>query len=394
MAGLGCRIRLHFGIYLALRTQNEPHREINRRSALNVQIDDDDLRVEDEEAEDEEVAVSYDIASYPSDFTLSGIAEMWAAGDIVIPSFQREFVWSIKQSSLLIDSFLTGLPVPPVFFYIDEDNKNLVIDGQQRILSVVFFMEGYFGRETTQGRRQVFRLTGLHPKHPYLRARFEDLNEKDQRKFKQAVLRAVNIRQLSPTGESTSSYHIFERLNTGGTPLKPQEIRNCVFRGKFNQLLKDANADPNWRKILGKPYIDKHQKDVELLLRVFSLAGAWRTYEKPMKEFLNVAMKTNDSGETTKAKRFFDVFPNVTQRIVEELGSRPFHLRGPLNVSALDSVMAVLVHNYSKIAALKLKESFAELLNDPEFDDATRINTTDTKTVHRRCEKVLQKMIG
>src|SRR5688572_31709995 len=119
-----------------------------------------DLEIEDE-PDDGEVSVVYDIATYPSDYTLSGIAQMWKDGDIQIPDFQREFVWSMNQSSLLIDSFLCGLPVPSVFFYIDEENKNLVIDGQQRILSVVFYMDGYFGNETTQGKRQVFRLTGL-----------------------------------------------------------------------------------------------------------------------------------------------------------------------------------------------------------------------------------------
>ena len=93
----------------------------------------EDIEVEDEQEEDD-ISIKYDIATYPSDYTLSGIAEMWEAEDITIPEFQREFVWTIKQSSLLIDSFLSGLPVPSVFFYIDEENKNLVIDGQQRIL--------------------------------------------------------------------------------------------------------------------------------------------------------------------------------------------------------------------------------------------------------------------
>ncbi|MEJ2630876.1 MAG: DUF262 domain-containing protein [Acidihalobacter sp.] len=354
----------------------------------------DDLEVEADGTEEDEVAVAYDIASYPSDFTLSGISEMWANGDIVIPDFQREFVWSIKQASLLIDSFLTGLPVPPVFFYVDDDNKNLVIDGQQRILSVVFFMDGYFGRESTQGKRQVFRLSGLHPKHPYLNDRFEDIEEKDQRKLKQAVLRAVNIRQLNPSGESTSAYHIFERLNTGGTPLKPQEIRNCVFRGDFNKRLKEANQDVNWRKIIGKPYLDKHQKDVELLLRVFALVGAWQTYEKPMKEFLNVAMKKHNAGDTKKVSNFFEVFPKVTKNVVDQIGERPFHLRGPINVSALDAVMAVLIQNHERLPRSELSERFTALLDDGSFDEYTRINTTDTKTVRDRCKLVKEYLVG
>jgi len=354
---------------------------------MTNQFAEDDLVIEDEQ-EEESVEIDYDIASYPSDFTLSGIAQMWKDEDIVIPDYQRKFVWSIRQSSLLIDSFLCGLPVPPVFFYIDEDNKNLVIDGQQRILSVVFFFEGYFGKESTHGKRQVFRLSGLDKRSPYHNLRFTDLNEGSQRKLKQAVLRAVNIRQLTPVGESTSAYHIFERLNTGGTPLRPQEIRNCVFRGDFNHLLRKANDDPNWRKIIGKHYLDKYQKDVELLLRVFALVGAGNEYEKPMKEFLNRAMNKHNKANTKKAKNFFSVFPRVMALVVDSLGSKPFHLRGPLNVSALDSVLSVLIEHYKKLDSIDLKTRYDNLREDQNFIDFTRINTTDTKTVKDRIEKV------
>lgn len=353
----------------------------------------DDLLVE-EEQEEGTVSVKYDIATYPSDFTLSGIVQMWEDKDIVIPDYQREFVWSINQASLLIDSFLCGLPVPPVFFYVDENNKNLVIDGQQRIMSVVFFLEGYFGKESTQGKRRVFRLSGLDSKSPYYNLRFEDLDETAQRRLKQAVLRAVNIRQLNPVGESTSAYHIFERLNTGGTPLKPQEIRNCVFRGGFNGLLKSANKNKNWRKILGKPYLDKHQKDVELLLRIFALVGATDEYEKPMKEFLNKAMLAHDKGDTKKSKNFFTAFEVVTEAVVNSIGEKPFHLRGPLNLSALDSVMSVLIENYKKLDSIDIKKSYSALLEDADFDEYTKFNTTDAKTVIGRVNRVREIMLG
>jgi len=353
----------------------------------------DDIEIVEEQEEDE-VTVKYDIASYPSDFTLSVLSEMWTDGDIKIPDYQREFVWSMKQSSLLIDSFLCGLPVPPVFFYIDESNKNLVIDGQQRILSVVFFMEGYFGKESTHGKRQVFRLTGLDKNNPYNGKKFVDLEESDQRKLKQAVLRAMNIRQLNPVGESTSAYHIFERLNTGGTPLRPQEIRNCVFRGRFSKLLKEANKNDNWRKIIGRPNLDKHQKDVEFILRVFSLVGYSTKYEKPMKEFLNKAMKKHQSGETKKTENFFKVFKVVTQKIISEIGEKPFHLRGPLNISALDSIMSVMIENYSKLNNINLGLNYQALVEDGEFLETATINTTDTKTVISRLEIVKRILLA
>ena len=110
----------------------------------NMTTENNELELEIDESIEDESLVTYDIATYPSDFTLSGIYDMWQRNDITIPAFQREFVWTIRQSSLLIESFLLGLPIPPVFFYIDDENKNLVIDGQQRILSTVFFFEGFF----------------------------------------------------------------------------------------------------------------------------------------------------------------------------------------------------------------------------------------------------------
>src|SRR3972149_7177363 len=126
------------------------------------------LEIVPEDDQANEILVEYDITAYPSDFTLSGLVGMWNSKDITIPDFQREFVWTIKQSSLLIESFLIGLPVPPVFFYIDDENKNLVVDGQQRILSIVFFFEGYFGRENAKGSRQAFKLTGWNWNTPFL----------------------------------------------------------------------------------------------------------------------------------------------------------------------------------------------------------------------------------
>jgi len=347
------------------------------------------LEFESESAsEDEEPTISYDIATYPSDFTLAGIAEMFRDEDIVIPDFQREFVWSIRQSSLLIDSFLCGLPVPSVFFYIDEENRNLVIDGQQRIMSVVFYFEGFFGRESTHGKRQVFRLKGLAENSPFHNKKFSELTAADQRKLKQSVLRAVNIKQLSPVGESTSAYHIFERLNTGGTPLTPQEIRNCVFMGELSNRLKAANRDSNWRQILGRKVFDRHQRDVEILLRVFALIGQADKYEKPMKEFLNRAMKAHQHATSPKVKHFFNLFPKVAKLIVEELGEKPFHIRGPLNASALESVMCVLFEEFQHIKPSKLQVNYHKLLEDDKFADYTQIGTTDAKTVQDRLKLV------
>lgn len=356
-----------------------------------------ELKVEVEAEEDDgDVFAKFRIKSYPSDLPLFGIAKMHEDGDIVIPDYQRGFVWSIEQSSLLIDSFLCGLPIPPVFFYRDEDQKNVVIDGQQRIMSVVFYLNGFFGKENARGQRKVFRLSGdAISSSPHNGKSFVDLDVPSQRMLKQAVLRAMIIEQLDPQGETSSAYHIFERLNTGGTPLRPQEIRNCVFQGKFNDALKKANEDKNWRKILGKLDHDKRQKDVELLLRVFALAVSGDRYEKPMKEFLNVQMKKqNISKDNGEAKGFFKSFTKVADVVATSMGRAPFHLRGPLNGSALDSVMSVLIKNAHRLDGIDVKKRFDVLCTDDEFLESTWGKTTDTRTVRARLKKVEEVFFG
>jgi len=348
-----------------------------------IEKESEEIEVEIDETEEEEgVLVKYDIATYPSDFTLGGIYDKWNDDEIVIPDFQRKFVWKITQSSLLIESFLLGLPVPPVFFYIDDDNKNVVIDGQQRILSCVYYFDGYFGSETIHGKRQVFRLKGLDERSPYYNKRFEELKESDQRKLKNSVLRAINTRQLSPTGQ-TSIYHIFERLNTGGTPLKPQEIRNVVFRGNLKQIITALNEDEDWRLILGKKTFDRHQKDVELVLRIFALSEYLDLYEKPMKEFLNKIMGSEKKGNSSRVKKFEETFPIATELITDRLGKKPFHVRGPLNTSVLDSVFCAILRNVNRIPN-DLKSRFEKLKEDGPFYDMTTIGTTDAKVVNTR----------
>jgi Protein of unknown function DUF262 len=356
---------------------------------------DDEIEVDDE-ADDEELGthVEFDIATYPSDLTLSVIHEMWTEKDITIPSFQRNFVWNIKQASLLIESFLLGLPVPQVFFYIDSENKNLVIDGQQRIMSVVYFFEGYFGSESMQGRRAVFRLSGLSKGSPYAAKKFTDLSTQDQRKLRGAVLRAVNIKQLAPVNQSTSMFHIFERLNTGGTPLKAQEIRNCVFHGALVDSLQEANEDHDWRTILAKKPLDKHQRDVEMILRIFAMSERGRDYEKPMKEFLNQQMRNHGKGkDTAKTKKFVERFGEVTAAIVAQLAPKPFHVRGPLNLAAMDSVMAVLIRKSTNIPT-DLKARYAKLLADDDYRKAIFFNTSDPKEVEERLKLAYKHLIS
>lgn len=344
----------------------------------------DNLPDDSSTKEDEEPYIHFEITTYPSDFTLSVLHEKWKSGEIVIPPFQRGFVWNIEQASALIESFLLGLPVPNIFFYIDEDKKSQVIDGQQRLKSVFYFFEGYFGEpDTRTGRQQVFRLKGLNEKSPYSNLTYKELGESGQVALKDSVLRAMNVKQLHPVKDDTSIYHIFERLNTGGTQLRAQEIRNCVFRGPFNEFIKQFNKEnENWRSILGTKRENNYQKDVELLVRCISLHENLKNYEKPLKEHINRYMRSNQRASPEKIESLRSELARC-MKIVASLGERPFHIKGPLNSAVLDSVVCAVLANLDKNHK-DLPIRYQELRSNPEFLDIVSERSSDEKVVRGR----------
>lgn len=249
--------------------------------------------------------VEFNIVVTATDWSLDQLSKMFWAEDIVVPDYQRKYVWDMKRASKLIESFAIGLPVPQVFFYENSDGQLEVIDGQQRITSIAYFFDGFFGPPSASGYRKVFRLIGLEQRKDLEGKSFDDLDERTKRKLKNSSLRGVTVKQLSPEEEQPESvYHIFERLNTGGQPLNAQEIRNAVYRGPILAELEELNKDTNWRAIYGKPEPDPKQRDIELLLRLFALFRNIDNYMPPMKDFLSREMANNKAFETERAKDF------------------------------------------------------------------------------------------
>ena len=342
-------------------------------------------RIKSEEEDSESAPPEYEINTFPADFTLEVLYKKWQAGDIDIPKFQRQFVWKQNQASKLIESFLIGLPVPAVFLYTERTTqKYLVIDGQQRLRSVFYYLEGYFG-EPQNGQRQVFALTGLSSKSKYHDLGFEQLDVPDQRRLNNCVLRSFIVQQLSPSDSDTSLYHVFERLNTGGTFLANQEIRNCVYRGNFRELLQELNELPDWRQILGRGAPDSRQRDVELILRFFALLDHAH-YAKPMKDYLSRFMKKNEVLNDTVRKQFQQLFSSTCEAIKDRLGPRPFHIRRGLNSAVFDCVMVSFAHHLAAVPS-DVADRYKRLLNLQEFQDDVTAGTTDEEVIKDRMKR-------
>lgn len=352
-------------------------------------------RIESEIEDEESSPAEYEISTYPADFTLEVLHSKWKSGEILIPKFQRKFVWTQEQSSKLIESFLLGLPVPSIFLYTERSTENyLVIDGQQRLRSVFYYFEGQFGEEQ-KGRRTTFRLKGLNERSKWKNMTFSEMEARDEasaKKLKNCVLRSFVVKQLDPK-DDTSIYHIFERLNTGGTLLHNQEVRNSVYGGPFNDLLIELNELPKWRTILGKKSLDNRQRDAELILRFFTLHHLLTSYEKPLKDFMSKFMKKNQKVPPTKIEEYRQTFTSVIEAVHGHLGEKPFHVWGGLNSSVYDSVFCAFASNITKIPS-NIQERYERLKALPEFRPLVSGSTTDVEVVKKRMEMAANTLFG
>ena len=342
----------------------------------------DELLVEQTEPTDDEESLNirYDIASYPTDFTVEVMYEKWRSGQLVIPEFQRRFVWNVPQASRLIESFLLGLPIPQVFLYRERTNPQLiVVDGHQRLATIANYYNGcLLGR-------QKFRLRGVNS--AWEGKAYSELNEDDRSNLNDATLRAIVIRQIIPDDRS-SVYQIFERLNTGGTQLNAMEIRRAIFRGEANNLLDKLNENQDWRDLIGMPKKAPRFRDMELLLRVLALAASWRSYTKPMKTFINEHMSHLDKASVEERAFVEQRFTKACEVVKSELGGKPFHLHNRLNMAALDVVLACSIELADSLKK-GIGSEYKKLLKDETFLETLTQSTSDNSVVQKRFKSVL-----
>ncbi len=342
-----------------------------------VAIQDPELLIEETEPGDEEEAqnIRYEIMSFPTDFTVKVMHEKWASSQLVIPDYQRRYVWNIRQASRLIESFLLGLPIPQVFLFREHSNPTLyVVDGHQRLSTIARYYDGQFS--TTR----EFRLTGVNS--PWENKSYTELSENDRTTLDDATLRSIVIRQILPN-DNTSVYQIFERLNTGGTQLNPMEIRRVIFRKAANKLLDRLNDNSDWRKLIGTAEPDPRYRDVEVVLRVLALSENRGNYRKPMKKFITDYMEILDNLDDEHIEHIEHKFKTACTMVRAQLGEKPFHLRQRLNLAALDAVMASTVELVDSINP-DLATAYEGLQVDKEFIETVTHNTSDVSVLQER----------
>lgn len=354
---------------------------------MNSKPDPDDIDdVVDDAATDSSVAIEkYAISSFGIDFDVDGLVRRLKKGDIYVPEFQRNFVWSHRESSQFVESLLLGLPVPGVFLAKDRHTQKLmIIDGQQRLKSLQFFYDGYFRPDSKKKKQQVFDLVQVQPQ--FAGRTFETLEEDDQRRLDNSVIHATIIKQESPDEEEDSSlYYVFGRLNSGGRRVTAQEIRTAIYGGELSDLIERLNGLSTWRSLFGKESV--RLKDRELILRFLALYDNAASYERPMEEFLNRHARKYRHGPSKYLKRAEAIFVNTIQTAFEVLGTGAFRPVRSMNAAVFDSIAVGLARRLDKGAitnSATLKKAFDRLSQDDDYVKATSSSTAFEGSVETR----------
>ena len=348
--------------------------------------EDDSVEVEDqrtEEGDAQEVQpFRYAISSYGADYPVDGLVKRIRDGAIYVPKFQREFVWDVKEASRFVESLLLGLPVPSIFLSKEPDTgKLLVVDGQQRLLSLRNFYQDIW-----EPTGKEFRLKGVQPE--FEGRTYSELREENRRHLDDAILHAIVFKQDEPSEDESSVYEVFQRLNTGGKKLTPQEIRSAVHHsGQIRDLLAELNEYKSWREIYGPG--DSRMRDQELILRFLALLHEGNNYQTPMVAFLNSYMGRHKNLSLESACLLGDSFRSAIDLIYRSVGTRAFRPVRALNAAVFDAVMvgtAKRLGSRSEADTNSYLDAYRILLGNQAFLDACGRGTASTERVRRRLD--------
>lgn len=229
------------------------------------------------------------------------------------PEFQRDYVWTPKIARRFIESIFLGLPVPTIYLAETEDNRFLVIDGQQRLQTIVNFHENRFSLSSVSVE-SLSELQGLL---------FKDLQSALQDRFEDYRL-AVTVLEKSCSPEL--KFDMFERLNQGSVKLNNQELRNCIYRGPYNKLLSRLSDSEVFLNACGWKSPQRRMKGEEMVLRFFAFhfrnVQSIKTFDGALNEEMraNQFLLADDAGQRER------VFRDALSLCVQVFGSNPFRM--------------------------------------------------------------------
>lgn len=313
-----------------------------------------------------------DIVAYNESRSCADLHRMYKDGILHIqPEFQREIVWKGPSQTRFIDSLIKQLPIPSLCFSMDfKTLRWQVIDGLQRMSSIIRFLSG----------DPTWVLSKLDDINPDLAgvsvSKFLDKNSPLHHYYQRVENLTLPITVLrcdySKKNNTNYLFTIFHRLNTGGMKLNNQEIRNCIYSGKFNDLLKKLNNDAVWMKL------NRMKKDTgyrfakqELILRFFAFYERYESYGGRLAKFLNDFMSDKRNIENGDSDKMTALFKETTEIIYKKIFSESAPTG--ISISVLEATLVGVAKNKDTLKALDkiaVKAKYDQMLTHEEFSDA------------------------
>lgn len=313
------------------------------------------------------------------------------------PAFQRRDRWNTVQQSRLIESIIMAVPVPPVFLAEEQYNTYSVMDGKQRLTALYMYLTDQFA------------LSGLKY--------WAELNKKKFSQLSKTVQNGIDRRYISAVVILTESdldvkFDVFERINTGGQNLTPQEIRNCIYRGRFNDLLTELSENESFKKCLGLPdnpeklkkvRIYQRMDDIQLVLRFFLLQN-YEEITSNLKTSMNDYMekREKDSVNDKEVAVYRTLFTETIEKVHNVYGNTAFRTWDSsknewrsISAPFYDAVM----YGFSKVSKDSIRGNEECIINgtkllfeDTDFVESIRKGTNGLEANKTRIQKFMEML--
>jgi len=335
------------------------------------------------------------VVAYNELRSCADLFRMHASGKLEIqPDFQRQVVWKVEEQARFIDSLVKQLPIPSMCFSLDyQTQKWKVIDGLQRMHTITSFLG-----------TADWRIADINDIHPLLRgklnSKLKNGTENEKRLYSSVEDLSIPITVIRCSYDDISHmrylYTIFNRLNSGGVRLNNQEIRNCIYSGKFNNLLKEFDkSDRAWgricKKIWGK--MDRF-RSVEILLRILAFSNNLDRYDGNLAGYLNDAMYRYSRSNDNQLQAIKVDLENTSKFALGVLDALPFGKR------SLTFVEGILVGIYSNLPVViennnrNPREWFISKANTfvslPSFTEGARYALASSQKVKERLSQAIK----
>lgn len=325
------------------------------------------------------------------DMTTKELVSLVADGTINIsPEYQRQFRWEEDRQSSLIESIFLGIPVPSLFMATNSDNTWEVIDGVQRLSTIINFVADRDAEIRKKIKKpEPLKLCGLNKLSFFNDHTFSELPPTIRLEFN---LKPIKVITLSDKSDKLVRFDLFERLNTGGVKLSDQEIRSCVYTGDFVRFIKRLAKDENFKTVTKKPARRETDGTIEeLVLRFFAYLYYRESFDHNVRDFLNEFMA---KGQDMNLDEMEDIF----KKVFTQLRRLDHGIVKTVNGNNTSTILweAVTVGAAEAIRSGKEEiylNDFYEWVRNPEFNKLVTGATNSKPKVEQRIEYAKEKFL-